>query len=64
MKSKKTNGSINTIQAELLIIIQSLIYGFGDPISKIAFDVTPVYTMMTVRYLIAFAFSFAVFHKC
>ena len=63
MKPMKTNGSITTIQAELLIILQSLIYGFGDPISKIAFDVTPVYTMMTVRYLIAFAFSFAVFHK-
>ena len=50
-------------QAEALIVLQSLVYGFGDPISKLAFEVTPVYTMMTVRYLIAFAVSFLVFHK-
>ena len=55
--------SISRKQAEGLILLQSLVYGFGDPISKIAFEVTPVYTMMTVRYLIAFAFSFAVYHR-
>ena len=61
--SGNTSGNISRIQAEILIILQSLIYGFGDPISKIAFEVTPVYTMMTVRYFIAFMFSFAVFHR-
>ena len=48
---------------EALIVIQSLLYGFGDPISKIAFDVTPVYTMMSIRYLIAFAVCFMIFRK-
>lgn len=48
---------------EALIILQSVIYGFGDPISKIAFEVTPVYTMMTVRYTIAFVVCFLLFRK-
>ena len=48
---------------EALIVIQSVIYGFGDPISKIAFDVTPVYTMVTVRYMIGFAVCFLLFRK-
>ena len=30
----KTYRNISTIQAEALILLQSLIYGFGDPISK------------------------------
>lgn len=38
----------------LLIILQSLFYGFGDPISKIAYEVTPVYTLLVIRYSIAF----------
>ena len=49
--------------AELLVVLQSVIYGFGDPISKIAFDVVPVYSMMTVRYSIAFAVCFLLFGK-
>ena len=48
---------------EALIVLQSVIYGFGDPISKIAFEVTPVYTMMSVRYLIAFIVCFLLFRK-
>ena len=48
---------------EALIVLQSLIYGFGDPISKIAFETVPVYSMSTVRYLIAFIACFAIFHK-
>ena len=48
---------------EALIVLQSVIYGFGDPISKIAFEVTPVYTMMTVRYSIAFIVCFGMFHR-
>ena len=39
-----------------LIIVQSLLYGFGDPISKTAYEVVPVCSLLTVRYLIAFAF--------
>ena len=49
--------------AEMLIVIQSLVYGFGDPISKIAFEIVPVYSMMTVRYSIAFLFCIAIFGK-
>ena len=49
--------------AEALIVLQSVVYGFGDPISKIAFDVVPVYAMMSVRYSIAFAVCFLLFHK-
>ncbi|MBQ6440412.1 MAG: DMT family transporter [Mogibacterium sp.] len=49
--------------AEMLIVIQSLVYGFGDPISKIAFEIVPVYSMMTVRYTIAFVFCIAIFGK-
>lgn len=48
---------------EALIVLQSVIYGFGDPISKIAFEVTPVYTMMSVRYSIAFLVCFALFRS-
>lgn len=49
--------------AELLIVLQSVIYGFGDPISKIAFEIVPVYTMMSIRYMIAFVFCFVIFRK-
>lgn len=48
---------------EALIVLQSIVYGFGDPISKIAFEVTPVYSMMSVRYSIAFIVCFALFRK-
>ncbi len=48
---------------EALIVLQSIVYGFGDPISKIAFEVTPVYSMMTARYSIAFVVCLALFHK-
>ena len=49
--------------AGMLIVLQSLVYGFGDPISKIAFEIVPVYSMMTVRYTIAFLFCLAVFGR-
>ena len=48
---------------EALVILQCVVYGFGDPISKIAFEVTPVYSMMSVRYTIAFVVSFLLFRK-
>lgn len=37
----------------LSMVLQSLLYGFGDPISKIAFDEIPVYTLLSFRYGIA-----------
>ena len=49
--------------AEGLIVLQSVIYGFGDPISKIAFKTVPVFSMMSVRYCIAFLVCFLFFRK-
>ena len=49
--------------AEGLIVLQSVVYGFGDPISKIAFDAVPVYSMMTARYSIAFIVCLILFRK-
>ena len=51
MKNRKTVGKLMPC---LLVLLQSLLYGFGDPISKVAYDVMPVYTLLSVRYLIAF----------
>ncbi len=56
-------GALQKWWPEALIVLQSIVYGFGDPISKIAFEVTPVYTMMTVRYLIAFIVCFVMFRR-
>ena len=39
-----------------LILLQSLLYGFGDPISKAAYERMPVCSLLAVRYFIAFAF--------
>ena len=45
------------------IFLQSVLYGFGDPISKAAYEVLPVFSLLTVRYAIAFLFLFLIFHK-
>jgi drug/metabolite transporter (DMT)-like permease len=60
---KGTGKRLSAFEAGMLIVLQSLVYGFGDPISKIAFEIVPVYSMMTVRYTIAFVFCVAVFGK-
>lgn len=36
-----------------LVLLQSLLYGLGDPISKEAYDVMPVYSLLSIRYLMA-----------
>ena len=38
-----------------VILLQSVLYGFGDPISKAAYETMSVYSLMTVRYAIAVA---------
>lgn len=48
---------------EALIVLQSVIYGFGDPISKIAFETVPVYSMMSIRYGIAFLICLVFFGR-
>lgn len=39
----------------LLILLQSALYGLGDPISKAAFEAMPVYSLLSIRYLLALA---------
>lgn len=39
----------------MLIILQSVLYGLGDPISKTAFDTVPLFKMLSLRYCIALA---------
>lgn len=41
--------------AGLLVLVQSLLYGYGDPISKIAYETVPVFSLLFVRYSIALA---------
>lgn len=36
-----------------LIVLQSLLYGFGDPISKIAYERLPVPVLLTLRFALA-----------
>ena len=45
------------------ILLQSALYGFGDPISKAAYEVVPLYSLLSARYLIALAFLVLFFHK-
>ena len=46
-----------------LILLQSLLYGFGDPISKFAFDVMPVYSLLVLRYSMALVVVLLLFSK-
>ena len=52
-KNQKLRGQI--LLPVSLVLLQSLLYGFGDPITKEAFEVMPVFSMLTIRYSIAFA---------
>ena len=45
------------------IFLQSVLYGFGDPISKAAYEVLTVFSLLTVRYGIAFLFLLVIFNK-
>lgn len=46
-----------------LILLQSVLYGFGDPISKAAYEIVPVYALLSARYLIALAILMALAGK-
>lgn len=37
----------------LLILLQNLLYGIGDPLSKSAYEAMSVYSLLSMRYLIA-----------
>ncbi len=58
----KTGGSIVWLPI-FYIMLQNTLYGFGDPISKVAYEVLPVYSLLTVRYSIALIFMLALFGK-
>ena len=45
------------------ILLQSTFYGIGDPVSKAAYETVPIYSLLSVRYLIAFVFLLLVFRK-
>ncbi|MBQ9979552.1 MAG: DMT family transporter [Oscillospiraceae bacterium] len=47
----------------LLVVLQTIVYGFGDPISKIVYTNIPVYSAMSIRYVIALAVLFIFFGK-
>lgn len=42
-----------SLQACCLVLLQSLIYGYGDPITKYAYDNAPVYWVLAARYCLA-----------
>lgn len=46
-----------------LILLQSLLYGFGDPISKEAYETVPVLPLLSIRYWIAFIFMMICFGR-
>lgn len=45
------------------ILLQSVLYGFGDPISKAAYETVPLYSLLSARYLISTLFLLLLFHK-
>lgn len=44
---------ISALWPGMLILLQGVLYGFGDPISKEAYETVSVYTLLSVRYAIA-----------
>ncbi len=46
-----------------LILTQSVVYGMGDPITKLVYRVLPVYPVMVVRYLLALAILLVLFRR-
>ena len=52
MKTEKKRGAV--LLPCLLVVLQSVLYGFGDPISKLAYDEVPLFTLLSVRYWMAF----------
>ncbi|MBR2674713.1 MAG: EamA family transporter [Mogibacterium sp.] len=63
ISNPRDKGESPRFWAELLIVLQSIVYGFGDPVSKIAFETVPVFSMMSIRYSIAFLVCLIFFRK-
>ena len=54
---------IKMVAPVLLILLQDVLYGFGDPISKRAYENVPVYSLLAARYWIALAFLALLFGR-
>lgn len=60
----KTNIKNNqSLTACLLMLLQGAIYGLGDPLAKIAYSYMPVYTILSIRYLLAAVLAFWLFGR-
>ncbi|MBQ0040798.1 MAG: DMT family transporter [Clostridiales bacterium] len=55
-----SKGKVTAIS---LIVLQSALYGLGDPISKAAFDTVPLFRMLTLRYCIALVVMLIIWGK-
>ena len=51
------------VTAISLIVLQSVLYGLGDPISKAAFETVPLFIMLSLRYSIALVVMLLIFGK-
>lgn len=60
---KPNAGNKQRLMACLLMLLQGMIYGLGDPLAKIAYSCVPVYMLLTVRYLLAAAVVFLLFGR-
>ena len=49
--------------ASVLIILQCIMYGICEPLSKVAFEIMPVFTLLSIRYVFALAVMLLIFHK-
>lgn len=60
--SKKNNSFVlGTRSACVLILLQGTVYGLGDAVSKLSYQRINLYTMLTIRYAVAFVFMILVF---
>lgn len=62
MKTTTQNQTLKWLPMAF-ILLQSTLYGFGDPISKAAYEVVPLYSLLSARYTIAFVFLMVIFGK-
>lgn len=53
----------SSITAIMLILLQSVLYGLGDPISKAAFETVPLFMMLSLRYCIALAVILLIWNR-
>lgn len=52
-----------SLVAIMLIVLQSVLYGLGDPVSKAAYEVVPLFVMLSLRYCIALAVILLIWGK-